>query len=143
VISILVITYLSPYLGFGYHTPMALCLVGSKVLMAYFGQLCHCMSHMPIHNRSEWVTFLQYNELMISPKQHMIHHTSYYDNFCIGSGLCNGIISWLNKNTTNNKWCWLGLFLVTLIADVPLANYLFCNMGFKLVNLRSSDSNVE
>lgn len=131
VISILVITYLCPYLGFGYHTPMALCLVGSKVLMAYFGQLCHCMSHMPVHNRPEWVTFLQNSGLMISPKQHMIHHASYNDNFCIGSGLCNGLISWLKKNVTSNKWCWLGLFLVTLIADVPLANYLLCNTGFK------------
>jgi hypothetical protein len=132
VMTVILTAYLSPYIGFGFHTPMALCLVGCKMLMAYFGQLCHCMSHMPPHNRPDWVTFLQNNGLMISSKEHMIHHASYDDNFCIGSGLCNGIISWSLKNVTDNKWYWLTLFLFSLFAEVPIANYLLCKFaGFQ------------
>ena len=132
VMTILLTAYLSPHIGFGYHTPMALCLVSSKMLMAYFGQLCHCMSHMPPHNRPTWVTYLQNKGFMISSREHMIHHSSYDDNFCIGSGACNGIISFLLNNVTSNKWFWLVLFLTSLFADVPVANYLLCTfLGFE------------
>lgn len=127
VMTIILTVYFSPYTGFRYHTPMVLCLVSCKVLMAYFGQLCHCMSHMPAQHRPNWVIFLQKNCLMISSREHMIHHNSYDGNFCIGTGACNGIISWCLKNVTSNKWCWLGLFLFSLFADVPIANYFFCN----------------
>ena len=131
VMTIILSAYLLPTIGFGYRTPMALSLVSCKMLMAYFGQLCHCMSHMPPHNRPNWVTYLQNNGFMISSREHMIHHASYNDNFCIGSGACNGIISW-GKNITSNKWFWLILFLFSLFADVPVANYLLCNFaGFK------------
>lgn len=104
---------------------MALCLIAWKVIFAYFGQLCHCMSHMPPHNRPEWVLFLQKNHLMISPREHMIHHSNYNDNFCIGSGVCNPLISTM-KSYSSNRWLWLGIFAVCFFSDIPVANYLFC-----------------
>lgn len=126
IITVILTAYFTPYVGFGYYTPMALCLVSSKILMAYYGQLCHCMSHMPPHKTPNWVRLLQNSGLMISSREHMIHHTFYDDNFCIGSGSCNFLISWCLKNITSNKWCWLGFFVFTLFADVPIANYFFC-----------------
>jgi palmitoyl-[glycerolipid] 3-(E)-desaturase len=75
--------YLLPY-GFSYKTPMALCLVSSKVLCAYFGQMCHRMAHMPHSKRPQWAQYLQQAGVMLPPKQHSIHHIHYDDNFCIG-----------------------------------------------------------
>lgn len=132
VISILFVVYLVPNVGFSFRSPMALCLVGCKLLMAYFGQLCHCMSHTPPHLRPDWVTQLQNMGIMISAKEHNVHHKTYDDNFCVGSGICNPLIRFGRKYLTTNQWAWLGLFLVTLIADVPVFNYLLCNYaGFE------------
>jgi NAD-dependent dihydropyrimidine dehydrogenase PreA subunit len=98
--------------------------------MAYFGQLCHCMSHTP-NNRPEWVNILQKAGIMISPKEHGKHHQTYDDNFCIGCGLCNGILSWSRKNVTSNKWAWLVFFFAISLIDVPVMNYLLTKfVGF-------------
>ena len=138
VVGILFFVYATPMAiyytalkGFGILNPTYLCLVGWKLLMAYFGQLCHCMSHMPLHHKPTWVVALQDAGLMISTKEHGGHHKTYDDNFCIGSGVCNPIIASLRKLTTN-KWIWLALFIFTLIADVPLANHVLVKYaGFK------------
>ena len=123
--TILVLVYLAPF-GFSYRTPLALNLVAFKVLMAYFGQLCHCMSHMPTHKRPQWVKHLQRMNLMISPKNHLLHHTNYDSNFCIGSGICNPVIKFLQTNLGENKWMWLTAFVITLLMDIPVMNYLLC-----------------
>jgi hypothetical protein len=124
VITLLVFLYLVPYCGFTYRTPLACCLVSFKMAMAYFGQLCHCMSHTPLNHRPHWVNVLQDAGLMISPKEHGKHHQTYDDNFCIGCGLCNKLLSWSLKNITNNKWVWLVTFLVISVVDVPVMNYM-------------------
>lgn len=111
--------------------PTYCCLVGWKLLMAYFGQLCHCMSHMPLPYVPKWILALQNAGVMISTKEHNGHHKTYDDNFCIGSGMCNPIIAGLRR-ITSNKWLWLSLFIFTLIADVPLANYVLTSkLGFQ------------
>lgn len=51
VVVILFTVYFAPYIGFNLKNPTSVCLIGFKVLMAYFGQLCHCMSHSPPHKR--------------------------------------------------------------------------------------------
>lgn len=129
VITILIFLYLVPYCGFTYRTPLSLCLVGFKINMAYFGQLCHCMSHTPINHRPQWVTFLQNAGLMISPKEHGRHHQTYDDNFCIGSGMCNGLLTFLRKNITTNKWFWLATFLIVSVIDIPCINYVLTTYG--------------
>jgi len=127
VITLYGFLYLVPYCGFAYRTPLALCLVGCKLLMAYFGQLCHCMSHTPTNHRPKWVNILQDAGFMISSKEHGKHHQTYDNNFCIGSGLCNGLLSWCLKNITNNKWIWLFTFLLISFVDVPVMNYMLTN----------------
>ena len=129
VITILICLYLAPYCGYSYRTPLAMCLVGFKINMAYFGQLCHCMSHTSINNRPKWVNTLQNAGLMISPKEHGKHHQTYDDNFCIGCGLCNGLLSWSRKNITSNKWAWLAFFLIVSLIDVPVFNYVLTKFG--------------
>jgi len=132
VVTILVLIYFCPHVLFSYRTPMAVCLVSCKLLMSYFGQLCHCMSHMPDKLRPDWVVALQNAGLMISTKEHMQHHKTYDDNYCIGTGICNPIIRFLLNNVTKNKWAWLTVFCVSLICDVPVANWFFTScLGFK------------
>ena len=122
------------YTGVGLYSkmnPTYCCLVGWKLIMAYFGQLCHCMSHMPAPYKPQWVVTLQNWGVMVSTQEHNRHHKNYDDNFCIGSGICNPLISYL-RSVTANKWVWLGLFVFFLIADVPLANHLATtHLGFK------------
>lgn len=104
--------------------PLSLCLLASKVLMAYFGQLCHCMSHTPKSERPHWVIALQDAGLMLSSREHMIHHIHYDDNFCIGSGIFNPTLK-LMHGTCSNKWVWLALFLTLAIVDVYAFDRLF------------------
>jgi hypothetical protein len=80
---------------------------------------------------------------MLSPKAHAVHHRSYDDNFCIGSGLWNGPITWLLKTTNSihvsaggssntNAMFWLAFLVIALVVDVPIINYLMTNyLGFK------------
>jgi ubiquitin-conjugating enzyme E2 variant len=99
-----------------------LCLWASKMLMAYFGQLCHVMSHTPKAKRPEWVIALQDAGVMLSAKEHLIHHTKYDGNFCIGSGVFNPLLSTLRPY--GDKYTWLVVFLLCGVFDV----YLFEKM---------------
>ena len=117
---------MNPWFGFGYYdfkSPLAISLVASKILFAYYGQLSHCMSHMPPPNRPQWVLFLQSHGILISAKEHLIHHTNYNDNFCIGSGVCNPLISFI-KSYIENRWVWIGLLVFCLFFDIPITKYL-------------------
>lgn len=109
------------------YNPTFVCLVGWKLIMSYFGQLCHCMSHMPLPYIPKWVTTLQNWGLMVSNKEHMRHHKNYDDNFCIGCGIANPLIASL-RGITTNKWVWLGFFGLMLVGDVPLANHLLTSL---------------
>ena len=122
-------------LGFSYRKPMPLMLVAWKLLMAYFGQLCHSMSHMPAHRRPAWVKALQRYGVMLDPKEHALHHKTYDDKFCVGSGLWNGVVTRalnltnrlhkvLGGNEDTNAYTWLVFFSLTLFIDVPVFNYV-------------------
>jgi len=124
VVSILSGVYLLPYVGFGFRNPTALLLIGFKLLMAYFGQYCHRMSHTHESRQPNWVKSFQKLGLMISTKEHMMHHKSYDSNFCIGSGVCNPLLTWLLNNISSNKWICLGFFLFSSVFDVPIFNYV-------------------
>ncbi len=129
IIGILSVLYLCPGVAFVYRSPTAVTLVGSKILMAYFGQLCHCMSHTPSNRRPVWVTQLQQWGIMISPIAHGKHHRHYDSNFCIGSGVCNPVLTWLMTNITSNGWVWLMVFSVSVVLDVPLFLYGLKTLG--------------
>lgn len=150
IVSILVsVLLILPYdnptgipLGFSYREPMALTLVAWKLLMAYFGQLCHSMSHMPSSRRPNWVKNLQNFGVMLHPKEHAAHHKTYDDKFCVGSGLWNGVVtkalSFTNKlhrtlggSEDTNAYTWLAFFSITLFVDVPLFNYALGLIGFR------------
>lgn len=126
-ICLVALVYWVPYIGLGLTSSTALTLIGSKILMAYFGQLCHCMSHTPKHRRPKWVCTLQDAGLMISPVAHNKHHKSYDGSFCIGSGICNPLFEWILKNISSNKWFWLVFFVSSLVFDVPIFNYIMTN----------------
>jgi hypothetical protein len=118
-------------LGFGYREPTAMNLIMWKMIMAYFGQLCHSMSHMPASRRPGWVTALQNAGFMIHPKQHAQHHKTYDDKFCIGSGMWNPAVSSarnvtdkvhiaLGGSSETNAYGWLVALGVAMIFDIPV-----------------------
>lgn len=115
---------------------MALCLISCKLVMAYFGQLCHAMSHMPFHRRPKWVVSLQNYGVMVHPKEHWGHHKNYDDNYCIGSGLFNRLLTpflkftdrvhiALGSNLNMSAYCWLAGFLAMAVFDIPVLMYIF------------------
>jgi hypothetical protein len=68
---------------------------------------------------------------MLDPKAHAIHHKTYDDNFCIGSGLANGAVTKalsitnsmhkaLGGNEDTNAYTWLVVFTISLFVDIPL-----------------------
>lgn len=100
------------------------CLAAFKVLFAYFGQYCHCMAHTPAHRRPAWVSALQRAGVMVSPQEHGRHHQTYDDNFCIGSGVCNPLVSWCTRTLPANKYFWLASFLLCAGLDVVVLNHV-------------------
>lgn len=149
VASLLIVFYvpaIGPFkYGFGYtleKTPMAALVGYSKCLMAYFGQLSHSMSHMPVHRRPNWVRKLQDWNIMLNPKQHGVHHKNYDDNFCIGNGWFNGVMTKLltftnsthrlfGGSSNTNALFWLTFFVTITFVDVSVIAYGFSLLGFK------------
>lgn len=139
IIATLLVVYFAPAIGpfrygFGYtlaDEPLAVCFACSKMLMSFFGQLSHSMCHMPPHRRPTWVQSLQYWGIMLNPKEHAVHHKSYDDNFCVGNGWFNSVITYLLKlsnkthhffggSSNTNALFWLTAFVILLFADVPM-----------------------
>jgi hypothetical protein len=114
------------YFGVCNLSSIGCCLAGCKVLFAYFGQYCHCMAHTPVSRRPGWVISLQDAGVMVSSQEHGVHHQTYDDNFCIGSGVCNPLITWCTRNLTANKYFWLISFLLCASCDVAILNYVLC-----------------
>ncbi len=124
-------TFLGIPFGFGLREPLAFNLMAWKLIMAYFGQLCHSMSHMPASRRPEWVNYLQNAGMMIHPKQHAQHHKTYDDKFCIGSGMWNPVVSACLRvtdkmhiacggSTETNGYAWIVALGLGLICDVSI-----------------------
>jgi palmitoyl-[glycerolipid] 3-(E)-desaturase len=113
----------SPY-AFAIRTKTAVILAIGKLLMAYFGQFCHRMSHTPAPKRGVVVQFLQGVGIMIPAKEHGIHHQTYDSNFCIGSGIWNPFLSWVLKLNIFHDYVFLVAFLSMLLFDVPVMNYV-------------------
>ena len=121
------------YMGlFQIRNPVGLSLTSFKLFMAYFGQYCHRMAHTAVNQRPWIVMKFQDCGIMISADDHGGHHRTYDDNFCIGSGICNPLITWLLKSVTKNQWVWLTAFLLGAAFDVPVYNYILVHYaGFK------------
>lgn len=99
--------------------PVALTLTGCKLIMAYFGQFSHRSSHM-VHGRSAAQKWLQNNGLMISFKDHHVHHTPPHDdNFCL-IGLGNPLLTFLTQKVTSSPNVWLAVFLLWSVFDVKV-----------------------
>jgi len=124
VVAIIAGIFLFACVFFDYDTPLLRTLLGFKVLMAYFGQYCHCMSHTVKSKRPAIVNSLQNWGFMISPSEHHKHHQDHSTNFCIGSGFWNPSLSFIYSKISSNKWLWLAFFLVSSVADVPVMNSL-------------------
>ena len=131
--AIIVISFVllfNPFYGLSPRTKLAFGVVSAKLLMAYFGQYCHRMSHTPTHKRPGYVIFLQDNGLMISAAQHGIHHQTYNDNFCIGSGIFNPFFTTVLKSGLVHEYFWLILFVSMLFFDVVGMIKFLTYMGF-------------
>ena len=83
---------------------------------------------MPSTLRPAWVDWAQRHGLMISARAHLAHHKEFSDHFCIGSGLSNSTVSYV-FSFYSNKWFWLVVFVLTLIVDVPVFNYVLCRFA--------------
>jgi hypothetical protein len=92
--------------------------LGWKGIFGYYGQMCHRYAHMRQRR------LLHIMGLMISPEVHAVHHTSFNDNFCIGTGWSNPIIRHMRHITTNPN-AWFSLLLFSIIVDVFLMSLIY------------------
>ena len=103
------------------HSPIALTMGGTKILMAYVGQFSHMSAHTIGHGSGSFTRqlarVLQDTGLMISTKAHWEHHQAPYDkDFCL-IGLCNPIIDALRRITVNNT-AWIVGFVLFSLFDL-------------------------
>lgn len=98
--------------------PFALVLTGFKLFMAYFGQYSHKSAHN-ITQRGPVAKALQSSGLMISVKEHSLHHTPPYElDFCL-VGVCNPVIDAARKVTAHPS-VWLALLAVWSVVDIKI-----------------------
>ena len=140
VTTLIFIVYCNPIGPYDFtKNATAMTIISWKFLFAYFGQLCHAMSHMPYYRRPEWINSLQKMGLMVSPKEHWGHHKNYDDNYCIGSGIWNPVLTPFLKLTNKihialgstenaSSYCWLVGFLCMAVLDVPLITHVFTDV---------------
>ena len=124
-IILLLALYVILPMPFQYRSTTALSLVGTKTLMAYFGQFCHKMSHTYAHKRPQWVSYLQECGIMVTPRMHNVHHHHHDKHFCIGSGIFNPMLDYVLENVTRNKFVWLAIFSICVVVDIPIFNFFF------------------
>ena len=69
-----------------------------------------------------------------------MHHKTYDDKFCVGSGIWNGVVTkalsatnkaheFLGGSEDTNAYTWLAFFSITLFIDVPVFNYALGALG--------------
>lgn len=98
---------------------VAATLAGLKLFFAWYGQMSHRCAHNPKIAKMPVAQFLQKTKLMISVRDHKVHHTRPHDeDFCL-IGVMNPVIDALRKVTTN-RYAWLGFFLLSTIFDIAI-----------------------
>ena len=105
------------------NTPIGLSLLGFEVLFAYYGQMAHRMAHTPKNRRPGWVIALQDSGVMLSQAAHNSHHRTFTDTFCIGSGWCNPLLTFLIGNVMSSRNGWLVVFLSAGLFDLVLVRW--------------------
>lgn len=104
-----------------YRGPGA-CLVGLKLLFAYFGQYCHRSAHTPKHKRPALASALMRMQIMTPQEVHLNHHRPPHDqNFCL-VGKCDPIVNGLLYLLGRNDWVWFSMWLFLTIFDVALVH---------------------
>lgn len=108
---IAVLPFNSPIVFVGY-----LCMVAMLHLM----QMAHRWAHVPDAHRGSFVTMLQRGRFIVSYDVHAGHHVDpYARNFCIMSGVCNGVLNAAATTFGLRSHAWIGVFL--LACTIPIA----------------------
>jgi ubiquitin-conjugating enzyme E2 variant len=85
-------------------------------------QMAHLWAHLPAERVPAPVRWLQSSRLLLSKRQHDLHHTVPYDkDFCIMTGICNrplnAAVALLGPTT---HW-WLAIFALSAISPLIFA----------------------
>lgn len=104
-----------PDLSFLPGVPMV--VGGTKIFVGYFGQYSHRASHAVGARRTPLMDWLERCGLVMSARDHYVHHKPPHDmDFCL-IGFCNPIIHAMRAVTTNNV-LWMGFFLAWSSLDI-------------------------
>ena len=98
-------------------------MAAAKLAMAYLGQWAHRMAHTPDSQRPAWVRAAQSVGILVPPKLHKAHHTTYDDGFPILSGVTAPLVGAFNA-WVPGRYPWLAAFAVLSLADVQLYTML-------------------
>jgi palmitoyl-[glycerolipid] 3-(E)-desaturase len=99
--------------------PISYVMGGSKLLLAYFGQYSHKSAHSVGKQLGSTAKWLQRSGVMISTKDHMMHHQPPYSiDFCL-IGICNPVIDFL-RTVTHSNAIWLTVFFIWSVTDLYL-----------------------
>lgn len=124
----------TPDLSFLPGIPMV--VGGTKIFMGFFGQYSHRASHSVGSMRSPVMDWLERRGLVMSARDHYVHHKPPHDrDFCL-IGFCNPIMHAMRAVTTNNV-LWMVFFLVFSSLDI-FATSKFVEWAVNSISARSA-----
>ncbi|MCB9788524.1 MAG: hypothetical protein H6744_17720 [Deltaproteobacteria bacterium] len=99
-----------------FQYPVVNFLLGTKLLLAWWGQFSHRMAHEAPDKRGRWVEALQSVGLLLRPDSHNLHHTHYDRSFTITSGASNFILDRLHR-VLPQRHAWAAIFIALTAFD--------------------------
>lgn len=94
----------------------------SMVIGLHIMQMAHLWAHLPLERVPRVVRFLQEARVLLSKRQHDLHHTPPFDkDFCIMTGMCNRPLNAVVRVIGPTTHWWLAIFLAAAISPLALA----------------------
>jgi palmitoyl-[glycerolipid] 3-(E)-desaturase len=106
-----------PFNDSGMHVVFLSMVVGLHLM-----QMAHLWAHLPPERVPRFVRSLQWVRVLLSKRQHDLHHTEPFDkDFCIMTGICNRPLNAAVSVLGPTTHAWLGVFLLSAISPLAVA----------------------
>jgi len=106
-----------PFNDSGMHVVFLSMVVGLHLM-----QMAHLWAHLPPARVPRFVRSLQWVRVLLSKRQHDLHHTEPFDkDFCIMTGICNRPLNAAVSVLGPTTHAWLGVFLVSAVSPLAVA----------------------
>ncbi len=105
-----------------FHEPGMYVVFLSMIVGLHVMQMAHLWAHLPLSRVPRVVRWLQNGRVLLSKRQHDLHHTPPYDkDFCIMTGACNRPLNAAVRLLGPTTHWWLFIFLLSTLSPLAVA----------------------